>query len=1005
LNQGFFDDDYFNVEDCDDVLNKLTEYTGYITKSFGDLGILANAQPLYDTLAIGASDMVDAIAVVSHDVAVDVIGTTVGLGLAAEMIYDNPDVLNYDVVPILIHNAPIALERVNNVPEVILETDTLFTCDVVEASAVCCVAATAAKTLPFVGASILLAIYRPTIISWYHRCVDYIRARFTREVEPVIVDDVLTNNLAILGKMWVNGPTPGAEVRAEVTSGIKLDPIAVSLLSGFDAVVVPSKLNPLIDEPNSLPDIVVKDVPLRPNPLIDEPNPLPNIDWSKSVSSVDDDIQQHVDLLNGEIININDNPLIDQVPVYDGNNDGVDAKDLVASHGIVIRPKRPNNNYGTLQNVNFDTQLAEQFVPGSSDNPHELSALKRKMCYAYVNNYLKANNVKYIKDLFGNARTPNLLDAVAVHVHREVVTLKDYERADLISKKKEFTYLTKKNAKQLPAKQRPTWCKHLFSNCYCLDKADGKYFFLNDVYYANIYQDLHSWPSTRDVPIIVVMKVFDDNYLGGRIVVNFGDNVKDEGEWYRNKFNDMIVYSPLTNEFDTERHYVHPNIFSELFRSNKHNYCGYEFTVLHREIEGACATVIVIATPNKSDQKITGKKFVYYDQGYYGGSADDVTRVRALYEHSIVPTQATVPYTHDAWLQHCKQRSRNVVVDDLRLQLNVNKDGHVHFCDSCGSPYWHTHKLPKNFHSDAGSMAAKHPQFSFDCPYTHCTKYNHVDCTAQCNLPHHADAVEDLQNYCKNTARLSNDKLAIFLNSTVKLLDNDIHAVIPHTGNNYSKSQLQAAVLNIPGDPGDVVKNVPKPFNHMMSKAMNVLLDGHFYDMNPITKNNEVYTKIQSLTGHLKSVSATNTGTLLFSAESEEFVIPDKTLNRIMNQCVGKQNSDDVYTLIARQVTCATEGYVSPGMVTAVTQFIVRDVIHRIALIGHLKHSAMGHYLNDALDGKVLPYDGFFSACRMFGFRRAVRLWFTTLNFCGCNTGDVNVAELRFNLPLTQRIL
>jgi hypothetical protein len=698
-----------------------------------------------------------------------------------------------------------------------------------------------------------------------------------------------------------------------------------------------------------------------------------------------------------------------------------------------------------VEDVNklLNTYLEDE---SANRNPHKYSAAYRKLHYSIVNDIYKG---KYLKDIFGNARSGKLLNLCKVHIQRSIVTLKDVERLALIKKNK--IEMVHKGHYPKPNIGSPIACTHEFDKCYCATDAD--FMFLNDVYQAYIFHQLKTWVDTKKTPIIVIMKVFDVQYFGGRIIVSHNGLLHDQGCWYRIQKDNSIVFSPNTENTDTERHYVHIDMLANLYKNNYTVEYGYEFNVLHRDYFGAGATIIACAKPTtKPNKSLIFDLQQQHGTRYYNGGEEELVVARAQYYNNTIPEQSTQLYTVDGYNASLIKRSNNIMVDDFKPLLDQHANAHIHFCTTCTLPYLHVHMLGKNS-KDAGSANAKHVQFDFDCPYKTCKNYNHVDCVENCSIINHKAARNTLMKYVKKTWYLNPDEVNKVITEFQSAAKNNLQPSLPKaTTNNIpvvkvvvpvvnqspiehvinapfeSKSELFERQLEKEGLPilranidnesvvddrfyhkeleqhrqpaKDNRVNGALPYNSAMNSNFTVLEPGMHYEQNPITKLMEVTLTIDETSGpKLTAFSTVNTGIVEFNYASECFTIPAKALNRMILAGTTCVNVRECSTYVNRAFTNASQHVITPQMLNALKQFVYREIITRTALDAHLTTSVLGGFLMDALESKLKPYHGFWRALYKYGLKQAVGLWCTERNFCNCNAGIVDVGELNLLTP------
>jgi hypothetical protein len=312
--------------------------------------------------------------------------------------------------------------------------------------------------------------------------------------------------------------------------------------------------------------------------------------------------------------------------------------------------------------------------------------------------------------------------------------------------------------------------------------------------------------------------------------------------------------------------------------------------------------------------------------------------------------------------------------------LTGNDDGHIHWCDHCTLPYWHKHKLGHKHTNDRQSSHAKHPQFKFDCPYSQCDNYNHVDCSTECKLPGHAAATTDLAKRAQTAFRLSPAALAKFATDVNKLIDNQITAIVPANNGStavipYDTAKLKQLVEAVP------VKTTisgPQPYQPNMGASMNIIPDGAHYDLNPISKTNTVYSHVSGNFGKFTTVSTGGNGFIEINTESDKYVLPAKLLNTCITIGAQKKDIAELNKYVERQVSGAMPGTLTPQMLLAAQMYVAENIISRSALIKGLQCSTTGDLLSEALNGGLVPYTGFWSTWWRGGFKRAVKLWWST---------------------------
>lgn len=569
-----------------------------------------------------------------------------------------------------------------------------------------------------------------------------------------------------------------------------------------------------------------------------------------------------------------------------------------------------------------------------------------------------------------------------------------------------------------------TYCKHDFDKCFCAFNPNTV-LFLNDVYCADVLRKLNTWLSTRKMTIIAIMKVFSNDYIAGDIIVRDANNAGvKQGTWHRIK-PDNIVFCPNTMNTDTERAYVHENLFPELYNNNTVDAYGYRVEVLHRDSFGACATVIVKMTWNKSQQRLTGGKFNYTKNAVAYGTFDTKT-AHGFYECGHKPIASTEMYTHEAWIKSQLRKSSNGITDNLHeLFIDLGADAHGHICDHCTLPYVHVHRIGVNNAQDRHSLFAKHNQFEFDCPYSTCTNYNHVDCLDDCTLPQHKNARLKLEFHVKNSYRLSIKAINDFYGSMqeanaagIKIEPiPGIPIVIPSQPESQSNPAIIVTPDGIPpqqpganNEPEAEVEILPgiflPPSKHLtkcrpnMNAAGNSVPRGQYLDVNPVTKQTEAYicygdditgTQLAVITGNFDDVNH-------FTYDGGEFCITCKAFNRLVNNALNCTKTVDVLRIVTRNFLNIANNAPTMSAIAVIHEQILTRIVHIRALETHLLNSKLGKLTDAALTQNFLPHGNFMYNWRKLGLRRSIHIWVRGLIparvFC-CNTDVSTMNELR----------
>jgi len=363
------------------------------------------------------------------------------------------------------------------------------------------------------------------------------------------------------------------------------------------------------------------------------------------------------------------------------------------------------------------------------------------------------------------------------------------------------------------------------------------------------------------------------------------------GSWYRIKKNDQIVFCPNTSNTDTERAYVHDNLFPDLYDNNRAEAYGYDLTVLHRDMMGGCATVIVYLIPNKSNQKKTAGKFVYnLDLPTFGDYDVDVAHL--LYSENTIPDRATEPYSIDRWNAIMLSKSKNTEVASLPEVLQtLDVNGHGHICDKCMLPYVHEHALGK--WKDSHSLKAAHPQFIFDCPYPTCELgYNHVDCPENCTLPNHHNARLELSKKTQNAFRLDTVAL-IKLNTVLSEAESAGILLQPNDKIMHVAAVIDEQVVN-----EDAI--VARPFNENMNLAGTAFKYGQYFDTNPITKAPEVYicNGTDGSPTELRVINSAFSDVMTFQFEGGVYCITGKNFNRLLINAFKAKTTNELNKIL-----------------------------------------------------------------------------------------------------------
>jgi hypothetical protein len=644
-----------------------------------------------------------------------------------------------------------------------------------------------------------------------------------------------------------------------------------------------------------------------------------------------------------------------------------DIKLVLHQQAVEWLPERPGT---TQQNYNLTDE--HPFVLNQRDNPHKYAAAQRTHNYAFLNNYLAASR---LYDLFGGPRSPHLLSNHLVHVMREVITLKDKDRADMCRKRGLFDTTPKQHTgRNFQYRESGTYCRHTMANCTCGDGFTA--ILMNDIYQEDVMNQLYQFCEMH--PVYLIMQVFPNHVLGGDLIVAG----TKQGDWYRHQTG--IVFSPNTENGDLERHYVHDDILPALCLVNHHQAYGFDFEVLTRQSMGSCYNVVAVAIPRSQHRHHV--RTLMMNTGITLSTNPDQHAINQARFDAPLPDHATQPYDVNIYNASLLKRSANHDVDDLDQPLML-PHAHSHMCEHCHRLYVHIHKSKED-----NVMLANHRQFKYDCPYVACTNYNHVDCN--CTTQQHKDATSELLKRVKISYRMNP------------------RALIDHT------LQVQQIIKDYPekiaeippGDLPEVADHKPRPdlignvltiHNSLMTpNGVAIPDDGLLYRyVNPDTNKPEFYRVMNgSRFNRGIYVSQNMTGCLVILFDPEEYTIKTDTLNRLHRKCSGVDSRklyDLVHNAVYAEVPTAT-----PTLVLQVADFTLRNLTAVFAHKNMFVVSAGAHYYQQAVS-EALHYDyGILYNIRRLGLWRALRIEWVKLDCLGCTNGVVDLAELHtYNRP------
>jgi hypothetical protein len=694
-------------------------------------------------------------------------------------------------------------------------------------------------------------------------------------------------------------------------------------------------------------------------------------------------------------------------PNTPGENESIE----VESEPEIIFNKKNNNllkNFAGKFQVDFTADDFDKYVDAQHGNPHSHAAAVRSLNYQYVNQNYGKNK---IIDLYGNARTPHLLRNSFVHVHRELITLKDASRVDLCRSKKlqDTTKLTGTFKYQAFG----TFCTHNINNCKC--GAGVTMYFLNDVYAPEIYQSLNKFIVNNEF-VIVVMQVFPSNMIGGDIVVTHpsGSEVI-QGDWYRTV--DKIVYSPYTENGDLEQHYIHDDMFNILCTQNTMVYHGVEYQVMNRTNLGSCYSVILQGHSSKKKNtnmiKFNLTKCVHGFKGNSTLSFDDKFKIAvANYETKFLPNNATQLYDHNLYNAKLVGRSKNYYVPELGKQLNEVQH-HGHICDYCALPYIHKHVSNAK---DEHRMNAAHKQFDYDCPYHHCRNYNHVDCSeVNCPSKNHAEARAVLLSKIKITYALESDKMDELLKDLPDVLRKHtpkkelVTKTIVNKSIGVELNAIQQAIVN-----EEIVKQpqfnqeevetteINDPVEHMRNMIQNgtVIPDnGLVYRyFNKELKRQEFYVHVSTNTYQLplRFVSAKMTGTIFVVMQGTQTPIDLSWLSSLQDK-TSSVASDKICEIVAKQVRRHYPDRIlsQPELPIVITELLTRQHTRQNLLATYYKHSLQAQIHDEALANQLMVDRGFLRNVIRHGLFQAIGMSISVNapRLCYCCCGGLNIVN------------
>lgn len=192
---------------------------------------------------------------------------------------------------------------------------------------------------------------------------------------------------------------------------------------------------------------------------------------------------------------------------------------------------------------------------------------------------------------------------------------------------------------------------------------------------------------------------------------------------------------------------------------------------------------------------------------------------------------------------------------------------------------------------------------------------------------------------------------------------------------------------------------VPGRYEPNMTPAGTVLPRGQFFDVNPVTKLQEVYVcdggdgvkrTLQVITNDLR-----DTYTFLF--DGGEYCVTVKQLNRLIVNALKAKTVSELNKIALQNFLNFCTGSPSPSTCAVLLEHIMKKMLHLRALTTVLEHSKLGQLTQNALNNDLLPHGDFMTNWRKIGLINAtsitVRQFIPRVLFC-CTTDHYDHAQL-----------
>jgi len=517
------------------------------------------------------------------------------------------------------------------------------------------------------------------------------------------------------------------------------------------------------------------------------------------------------------------------------------------------------------------------------------------------------------------------------------------------------------------------------------------------------------------------MKVFSDMHVGGEIIAQYNKKTYKQGYWYRINDN-RIVFVPNTENGDLEKAYVHEDMFGVLFKNNEMNTLGIDFTVLHRTSLGTCATVIVQAVKHNKNSKLHGLadfRYKYNKAHKFEPNTEKLKEAELIYHEfyitKFIPNGSTAPFNMTTYSEGIRSNSANLSLDNIytALDLPENGNGHGHVCVYCKKPYVHVHPHK----DDKFTHLAKHPQFNYDCPYSDCANYNHIDCI-NCLTPEHVLAIKTLVKFTKKTYRL-NEKAIEEYNKDIKNFNDNGLTVKVHgktnktlvANNNIMTADVANSITAV-GDNVQVDDGVLKPKlvekklelvlqdNNMTTDGLQIAVTNHTGDIikgqihrftNPNTKMNEFYCMLEGGNYHtVMALSDSNTGGIVFTIEPIGLCVNTNDLGLMLKRAYKSASNDAIFQMIHTHLTTKYAHNYDHNVLAHIANYIQLQTLLAYTIRNNACTSTTALLIDEARNGGVNIDYGALKNLKRYGLFKTMGMLLTKLQCCGLFSTNIN---------------